>query len=181
MAQANDAEPQRGASGCTSVRSVEMNPTQQAELDSKQKDPSGRLQPTPSDGRQSWHYDTLSSLHLPPDSFTTSEDYGPDGAAEAWAPQLHPPDLKSRFLGTLDGKVTATCRAILVSELADSDLLLRPFGYLVYQKKFCQTHSTMVRPLVKVMLVANPAMLCLNFHSLHVLFPDRIGGPELAQ
>ena len=36
MAQANDAEPQRRASGCASVHSVEMNPPQQDELDSKQ-------------------------------------------------------------------------------------------------------------------------------------------------
>ncbi len=39
----------------------------------------GRLQPTPSEGRQSWHYDTLSSPQLPSDTFTISDDYGPDG------------------------------------------------------------------------------------------------------
>ncbi len=54
---------------------------------------SGRIQPMPSEGRQSWHYDTLSSLHLQPEPFTTLDDYchGPDGAAGAWAPQQHPP------------------------------------------------------------------------------------------
>jgi hypothetical protein len=34
-------------------------------------------------GRQSLRYDTLSSPHLLPNPFTTSDDYGPDGAVEA--------------------------------------------------------------------------------------------------
>ena len=33
-------------------------------------------QPTPSEGRQRWHYDTPSSPHQPPDPFTISDDYG---------------------------------------------------------------------------------------------------------
>jgi hypothetical protein len=37
-----------------------------------------RLQPTPSEGRQSWHFDTPSSPHLPPDPVTISHDYGPE-------------------------------------------------------------------------------------------------------
>jgi hypothetical protein len=44
-------------------------------------DTSGLLQPTPSKGQQSWHFDTLASQqyqHLPPVSFTTSDDYGPE-------------------------------------------------------------------------------------------------------
>ena len=36
MALANDAEPQRRASGCISVHSAEMTPTQQADPESKQ-------------------------------------------------------------------------------------------------------------------------------------------------
>ena len=36
MAPATDAEPLRVASGCASDHSAEMNPTQQAELDSRQ-------------------------------------------------------------------------------------------------------------------------------------------------
>jgi hypothetical protein len=46
-------------------------------------DTPGRLQPALSDGQQSWHFDTLSSPHLPPDPFTISDDYGPDGAVGA--------------------------------------------------------------------------------------------------
>ena len=36
-----------------------------------------RLQPTPSEGRQRWHYDTLSSPHLPPPALVLSDDCGP--------------------------------------------------------------------------------------------------------
>ena len=50
-----------------------------------------RPEPTPSEGRQRWHNDTLSSPHLPPDPFTISDYYWPDGAVGAWAPPLLPP------------------------------------------------------------------------------------------
>ncbi len=50
---------------------------------------SGRLQPTPSEGRQSWHYYILSSLHLTQDPFTTSDNYGPDGAVASANRELH--------------------------------------------------------------------------------------------
>jgi hypothetical protein len=36
-----------------------------------------------------WHKDTLSSPHLPQDPATTKGDYGPDGAAGAWAKPPH--------------------------------------------------------------------------------------------
>jgi hypothetical protein len=36
----------------------------------------------PSEGRQSWHYDTPSSPHLQQDQATASGDYGPDGPLE---------------------------------------------------------------------------------------------------
>jgi hypothetical protein len=39
---------------------------------------------TPSAGRQGWHYDTLSSPHLPPNQATASGDNGQDGAG-VWA------------------------------------------------------------------------------------------------
>jgi hypothetical protein len=45
-----------------------------------QSDTLGRLQPMPSEGRQRWHYDTLSSPHQLPHPFTISDDYGPPGA-----------------------------------------------------------------------------------------------------
>ena len=45
-----------------------------------------RLQPTPSEGRQRWHYDTLSSPHLPPPALVLSDDCGPPGAVGGWAP-----------------------------------------------------------------------------------------------
>ena len=51
----------------------------------------GLLQPTPSEGRQRWHYNTISSPHLPPSPFTISDDYGPPGDVGAWAPPPHPP------------------------------------------------------------------------------------------
>ena len=44
-----------------------------------------------------------------------------------------------------------------------------------------QSHSPRVPPLVIVILVANPAMSCLNFLLPHVRYPDRIGRPELAR
>ena len=50
----------------------------------------GRLQPTPSEGLQRWHYDTLSSPHLPPPALIHSDDCGPPGAVGAWAPPPHP-------------------------------------------------------------------------------------------
>ncbi len=53
-------------------------------------DTSGRIQPAPSEGRHSWYYDTLSSPHLQPDPITISDDYGPAGAAGAWASPPHP-------------------------------------------------------------------------------------------
>ena len=53
--------------------------TRRLELDEQQADSDalGLLQPTPSEGRQSWHYYTLSSPHLPPSPLTISDDYGP--------------------------------------------------------------------------------------------------------
>ncbi len=53
-------------------------------------DTPGWIQPMPSDGLQSWHNNTRSSQHLPPDPVTTSGDYGTDRAAGAWAAQQHP-------------------------------------------------------------------------------------------
>ena len=52
-----------------------------------------RLQPSPSEVRQRWHYERLSSPQLVPDPFTISDDYGPDGlgAVGAWAPPPLPP------------------------------------------------------------------------------------------
>ena len=50
-----------------------------------------RLQPTPSEGRQRRHYDTLSSPHLPPPALVLSDDCGPPGAVGAWAPPPLPP------------------------------------------------------------------------------------------
>jgi hypothetical protein len=41
-------------------------------------------------GRQGWHYDSLSAPQLPPDQFTMSNDYGPDGAVGS----LLPPGLQ---------------------------------------------------------------------------------------
>ena len=52
----------------------------------------GRLQPTPSEGRQRWHYDTLSSPQLPPPALVLSDDFWPQGAVGAWAPPPHPPE-----------------------------------------------------------------------------------------
>ena len=54
---------------------------------------SGRLQPTPSEGRQSWHYDTLSSPHLPPPALVLKDDCWPPGAVTCWgwAPPPLPP------------------------------------------------------------------------------------------
>jgi hypothetical protein len=43
------------------------------------------------EGRHSWYYDTLSTPHLPLDPITISDDYGPAGAAGAWASPPHPP------------------------------------------------------------------------------------------
>ena len=51
----------------------------------------GRLQPTPSEGRQRWHCDTLSSPHLPPPALVLSDDCGPLGAVGGWPPLPHPP------------------------------------------------------------------------------------------
>ena len=39
-----------------------------------------RPEPTPSEGRQSWHYHTLSSPHLPPPALVLWDDCGPPGA-----------------------------------------------------------------------------------------------------
>ena len=39
-----------------------------------------RLQATPSEGRYSWHYDSLSSPHLPPPALALRDDCGPPGA-----------------------------------------------------------------------------------------------------
>ena len=50
------------------------------------------ITPTPSEGRQRWHYDTLSSPHLPPPALVLSDDCGPPGAVGAWAPPPHPPE-----------------------------------------------------------------------------------------
>jgi hypothetical protein len=50
---------------------------EQSELTTGSSDTLGRLQPTPSEGPQRWHYDTLSSPHLPPSPFIISDDYGP--------------------------------------------------------------------------------------------------------
>ena len=36
-----------------------------------------RLEPTPSEGRQRWHYDTLSSPQPPPPALFLRDDYGP--------------------------------------------------------------------------------------------------------
>ena len=54
-------------------------------------DTHGRLQPTPSEGRQCWHYDTLSSPHLPPPALVLSDDCGSPGAVGGWAPPPLPP------------------------------------------------------------------------------------------
>ena len=45
----------------------------------------------PSEGRQRWHYDTLSSPQPPP-ALVRSDDCGPPGAVGAWAPPPHPPE-----------------------------------------------------------------------------------------
>ena len=50
-----------------------------------------RLEPTPSEGRQRWHYDTLSSPHLPPPALVLKDDCGPPGAVGGWAPPPLPP------------------------------------------------------------------------------------------
>ena len=50
-----------------------------------------RLQATPSEGRQSWHYLTLLSPHLPPPALVLSDDCGPPGAVGGWAPPPLPP------------------------------------------------------------------------------------------
>ena len=42
-------------------------------------DTHGRLQPTPSEGRQRWHYDTLSSPQPPPPALFLRDDCGPPG------------------------------------------------------------------------------------------------------
>ena len=39
-----------------------------------------RLQPTPSEGRQRWHYDSLSSLQPPPPALFLRDDCGPQRA-----------------------------------------------------------------------------------------------------
>ncbi len=45
-------------------------------------DASGRIQSMPSEGRQSWHYDTPTSLRIhPPGPQDSSRDYGPEEAA----------------------------------------------------------------------------------------------------
>jgi hypothetical protein len=70
-------------------------------------DTEGRIQPTPSEGRHSWHYDTLSSPHLPSDPLTINNDYGPAGAAGAWAPPPHlpePQDLQGQRAGRSNGR-----------------------------------------------------------------------------
>ena len=38
-----------------------------------------RLEPTPSEGRQRWHTDTLSSPQLPPTALFLRDDCGPPG------------------------------------------------------------------------------------------------------
>ncbi len=60
-------------------------------LDALQADKgtSGLLQPTPSEGLQTWHHYTQSARHLPPDPATFSDDYGPDEAAGTRATPLH--------------------------------------------------------------------------------------------
>ena len=50
-----------------------------------------RLQATPSEGRYSWHYDTLSSPHLPPPALALRDVSGPPGAVGGWAPPPLPP------------------------------------------------------------------------------------------
>ena len=49
-------------------------------------DTRGRLQPTPSEERQRWHYDTLSSPHRPPPALFLRDDCWPPGAVGGWAP-----------------------------------------------------------------------------------------------
>ena len=39
----------------------------------------------PWERRQRWHYDTLSSPHLPPDPLTISDDYVPGAAVQSWS------------------------------------------------------------------------------------------------
>jgi hypothetical protein len=49
-----------------------------------------RYSPTPSEGRQSWHYDTpLISAFYEQTQALLSDDHGPAGAAGAWATQQH--------------------------------------------------------------------------------------------
>ena len=50
-----------------------------------------RLQPTPSEGRQRWQYDTLSSPQSPPPALVLTDDCRPPGAVGGWAPPPLPP------------------------------------------------------------------------------------------
>ena len=63
-----------------------------------------RLEPTPSEGRQRWPTDTLSSPQPPPPSspgrVTLSEYYGPGVAAGGWTVSTRAPNGASRAVGT---------------------------------------------------------------------------------
>ena len=78
------------------TRDIELDEQSGRTTVSADSDTHGRLQPTPSEGRQRWHYDTLSSPHLPPPELVLSDDCGPPGAVGGWAPPplpLGPQDL----------------------------------------------------------------------------------------
>jgi hypothetical protein len=64
-------------------------------------DTSGGIQPTPSEGgegQQSWHYDTpLISAFYDWTQAPLPSDYGPAGAAGAWATPPHPPGPQDRL------------------------------------------------------------------------------------
>ena len=102
--------------------------------------PLGRLQPTPSEGRQRWHYETLSSPQPPPPALILRDDCGPTGAVGGWAPQPLPPgpqDLPrdygpdgaagglSRSVWTQTQLVAVVCEQGFYKARVDSDVRVR--------------------------------------------------------
>ena len=97
-----------------------------------------RLQPTPSEGRQRWHYDTLSSPQPPPPALFLRDDCGPPGllgmgtaAASAGAAGPSQGLRAGRSSGRTEAGVPRGERTTRLRERADDrdsepDYLLRP-------------------------------------------------------
>ena len=89
-----------------------------------------RLQPTPSEGRQRWHYYTLSPPHLPPPALFLRDDCGLPGAVGEWAP----PPLPGRVVLMIDSERFFLVQLTAVEERRKNhlNLLLRVLSSKVH-------------------------------------------------